>query len=151
MTSAAALSPEVAERLVRDYVQTVWELGEFHRLGEFVASDCVFSDLYGDQVLRGRPAVEDSIRQWLGVVRDCQARLQTVIVQDDQVAWQWSLTGRLRDPEVLPAGRRGSWAAFAPITIVGATFSKIRDGLIAEERTQADLKGLLEQMGLRLR
>ena len=137
---------------VRRYVEEIWGDGKTDLLGDYLAEDCVLTDLYGDNVIRGLAGVKASIDQWRTMMASVQARVLHVIEDDAAVAWQWSLAGTWKD--TAPVRRGGpavNWPGGQDLVLAGITFSTFHQDRIVREETQADLRGLIEQMGYELR
>ena len=137
---------------IRRYVAEVWSEGRVDSLGSFMHPECVLTDLYGDNVIKGLGPIGKSINQWRTMMSDVQARVLHVVEDDSAVAWQWSLAGTWNEDSPVRREREAlNWPGGQDLVLAGITFSTFQDGLIVREETQADLRGLIEQMGYQLR
>ena len=143
-------APGTLTDFVQRYVKTIWTDREIDRLGEFLADDCVLSDLYGDNVMRGLATIKQSVAQWANLMEGVNARLLHAIEGDGEIAWQWSLSGRFTDQAPVRTTAT-QWPGGDSLVFAGITFSTVVDGKVIREQTQADIRGLIEQMGYSLR
>jgi steroid delta-isomerase-like uncharacterized protein len=74
--------------------------------------------------------------------RDLTVTVDDCVADQDKVAVRFTVHGTQTGPfaSVPPTGRR--------VTIGGMAFSRVTDGRIAEQWDQADMLGLLQQLGV---
>lgn len=88
----------------------------------------------------------DEIGAWVGdnlaAIPDLTMTATNTVIQDDRIAWEWVYTGTYTgDYPTLPAGQGQA------ITLRGASFLVMRDGLIAQETVYFDNADFLAQVG----
>jgi hypothetical protein len=139
-----------AVAVVRTYVDVIWNQGDVGRLAEFLAPDVVSRGPGDTEVQRGRDRYAIRLVGMLTVLAPMRTRIVRIACDGELVAWQWELSAEVRDPGVLAEPLR-TMAAAVPglrcLRATGMTFSRVVDGLIVEEQTEADPQGVLNQLG----
>jgi len=126
--------------VVRRYAEEIWNRGNLTALDEFVADDYVMRD-------PGLPDIvgPEGLREHIAVIRaafpDHRLEITGIIAEGDEVAWRWQMHGTHVGEflGVLPTGRR--------VTMTGIALYRLTDGKVVERHGEADLLGLLEQLG----
>jgi steroid delta-isomerase-like uncharacterized protein len=72
---------------------------------------------------------------------DCRMTVEDVVAEGDQVAYRWTFSGTHRGE------LRGIAATGKRVSISGINVDRIAHGKIAEHWSQADVLGLLQQLG----
>jgi steroid delta-isomerase-like uncharacterized protein len=124
---------------VRHYVDKVYTHGNLDGVEELVTDDYVNHTQL--QTVHGA----DGLRQFVAMIRtafpDAQETIEDQVAEGDKEVHRWVIRGT-HESEFM-----GIPATGKKITISGITISRVVDGKIAEEWTQADMMGLLQQLG----
>ncbi len=138
----ASRSPEVAANVavVRRFYEEVFNDGNDAVIEEIISPDYV--DYGHNPPGAGPQAARDD---WKGVKEpfpDARYEIDDVVAQGDTVAVRWTGTMTHTSPflGVEPTGKR--------LTLTGTSVYKLAGGQITETRNQADVLGLLVQLGL---
>lgn len=127
-------------RLFDDWAQ-FWTTRDAAGLASMYAEDChITSPIFGD--IRGRAALDESNRRLFAVFPDWLLTTISLIVDDDRVAQQFTVTAtHVGEFMGLPGtGRRAQ--------IHGVRIMRLADGLIKEETRLYDFTLLLMQVGV---
>jgi steroid delta-isomerase-like uncharacterized protein len=126
--------------VVRRYFEEVLGGGRLDRLNELVAPD------YVDHTARpgrapGAAGVRAVVELFHMAFPDLVVTVEDTIAEQDRVATRFTLRGTQRGPfaGLPPTGRH--------VVITGIAISRVADGRITEQWDQADMLGLLQQLG----
>jgi steroid delta-isomerase-like uncharacterized protein len=135
MNSAADI-----ERVVRRYVERVWNNGDLTVLAETTTP--TFRYFLGGQPSRDRAALAHFIAMTRAAFPDWRVEIDQVIAGSQAAAVRWHGQVTHRGPfRGIPAtGRR--------ITVTGINLYTIEAGQVAEEWEQTDSLGMLQQLGV---
>ena len=127
--------------LVRRVFDEVWNAGNFAVVDEVFASDYVGHSA-GMGEIRGPEGAKEFVAGLREAFPDLTMTIEDQIAEGDKVVTRW--TGRgTHDGEFMgiePTGRSGAMS--------GIGILRIRDGKFVEGWTNADLLGLLQQLGV---
>lgn len=122
------------------YVEAIWNDGRLAEMDDFVAPDYRFVPPDGTDPLLG----PDGLRQHVATLRDTLSGLHMtvdrMIAEDDWVAWTWTMTGRHAGSALGPPTGR-------TVKTRGVALYRMRGGCIVEREGEADVLGLLSQLG----
>jgi steroid delta-isomerase-like uncharacterized protein len=93
--------------------------------------------------VRGREAVKQFNRETRTAFPDLELAVDDVIAEGDRVVVRWTMRGTH-----LGAMRGGIAATGKPFAVTGTTTNRVAGGRIAEGWANADLLGLMLQLGL---
>jgi steroid delta-isomerase-like uncharacterized protein len=129
--------PEIQELVTRWATQAV-AAGREDVWDEVLAEDVV--DRSGGAESRGRESFKARARAVQAAVGDRSVVVDDLVVDGDRIAWRWTLTGKHVGPflDVQPTGKS--------VTLRGVNFQRVRDGVVVEHWTLADLAGLARQL-----
>ncbi len=135
-----------AATLAREGVEA-FNAGDWDRLRELLADDCVFEELATGRRMHGPDETIDVLASWKRGFPDARGTVTNVVPSGDHVAleitWEGTHTGPLESPlGAIPASGRRAMLPAVQVT-------KVRDGRIEESRHFFDLVGLLRQIGVR--
>lgn len=109
-------------------------------------------EIYSQDVVRHSPAVPEPIRgleAWKERVREIQAAfpdveisVEDIIVEENKAAQRWVMKGTHQGEF------NGIPATGKQVTFTGINFARIEDGKVAEQWTEVNLLGLLQQLGV---
>ena len=127
--------------LVRQVVEQVWQAGNTDAIDEFYAADVV-----DHNVPPGMPPGREGSKAWAVMMTSAmtgsEVTIEDQIAEGDLVVTRWSSqathTGDLMG---IPAtGKR--------VSITGISINRVRDGKIVESWGEADMMGMLQQLGV---
>ena len=136
----SALSTDAHKTLIRRFNDEVWNQGNLAVVDDTFAADCVWHS-----APPGMPATREGLRQMIAGFRaafaDTRATVDDQIAEDDRVAWRWTFEGTHVGPlmGIPPTGKR--------ITFTGTSIDRIVGGKVAERWDNADMLGLMQQLG----
>jgi steroid delta-isomerase-like uncharacterized protein len=126
--------------VVRRYFEVILGTGRLDLLNDLVAPE------YVDHTARpGRAPGAAGVREVVGLFRtafpDVAVAVEDTITEQDRVATRFTIRGTHTGPfaGLPPTGRR--------VVITGIAISRVAGGRIAEQWDQADMLGLLQQLG----
>lgn len=129
------------KQLVGRYVEQVWNRGELAALDHYVAAEYVFVPPDGTPTIRGPEGLRQHVRAMQTALHGLAMRIGLMVAEDDRVAWSWTMTGVHAGPGLgPPTGRR--------VETRGVAIYRIDGGRIVERDGEADILGLLTQLGL---
>jgi steroid delta-isomerase-like uncharacterized protein len=128
-------------RVAREFFG-VWTAGNLERLDRWAAPDLVVKYAHFPEPLRGREAFRAALETTFRHFPDLETRALSVIVRDDRAAVEWEYEGTHREGELF-----GVPASGTRVRVAGATFYRVREGRVVEERGVADVLGLMAQLG----
>ena len=128
-------------RLVREYIEQVWNRGNLAALHELTVPD--FEYHLGGQPPRDRAAMRQFIQSVRTAFPDWRVAVIDFVEQDARFAARWEGEVTHQGPFLgIPAtGKRAR--------VCGINIYRIEEGRIAEEWEQMDSVGLLQQLGVR--
>ena len=130
--------------MMRDEVLTLlhrfavepWITGEVEALDDLVTEDYKFQGVAGDL-----ESLKQAVRDTRTGLRDVTVTLSYVIVEDDRVAYRWTMSGTHGgELEGIPATGE-------PVTYTGITLLRLRDGKVAEDQFESSSPSAREQLG----
>jgi steroid delta-isomerase-like uncharacterized protein len=133
------------KRVLGQFMQDLWNEGNFSRLGELVAPDYMVSkDEYDPW--SGQTIDHDSFRERVLYSRnafpDLHFDIREMIEENDSIAVRWIMSGtHLGDLPILPASGR-------KFSIEGMTFYRFRGDRLCGHSQSFDQFGFLKQMGV---
>ncbi len=134
-------TPEENKAIVRRYAEVIWNNGQLTALEEFVDDDYVLQESDDADAIRGAEGLRVYIESILDAFPDHSLEIEDMVAEDDLVSWCWRMQGTHRGPFLgIPAtGRR--------VTTTGIAMYRLADGKIVERFGEADMLGLLSQLG----
>ncbi|MFE7541881.1 ester cyclase [Streptomyces platensis] len=134
--TAAGNAPDTLEdattrdlrHLVDDYVRRVWNGHDASAVAEFAPDDTALA--FGDTPVTyvSRSELVQRVAHVLTLIPDHHLTVGTIVVQGEEVIWEWRLTGTFHD-------ERGAF----PVDAKGLTYWQVRDGLIVARNGVMDL------------
>lgn len=111
------MHPEEVRELVRRYVEEPWNKGNVDIIDDLCAPE--YKLHYGtDVVVGGREELKEAARQGRAASPDFAATVRQIIVEDDRVAYEWTMC-RTEDGRL--------------VTTVGMSILHLRDGQIVDD------------------
>ena len=115
--------------------------GNFDVIDEVVADDYVGHDPAMPEPTRGPEGVKQFYSQFLAAYPDASMTIEEQIADGDYVATRWTGRGTQKgDLMGIPATGK-------QVTVTGITISRIAGGKIAEEWSNWDTLGMMQQLG----
>lgn len=128
------------KEIVRRLNEEPWS-GNFAVIDELASPDYVGYDPATPEPTRGPQGLKDFVQEYLSAFPDGRVTVDQQIADGDYVATRW--TGR--------GTHQGELMGFAPtgkqVTVTGITISRIAGGKVAEEWSNWDTLGMLQQIG----
>lgn len=128
--------------LVERATQEVWNSGNLDVLDDVYADDQVRHDPSQPEPIRGLEALKQYIGGFLAAFPDGHITVEDIIVDGDKFANRWTFRGT----------HEGEFAGIPPtgkqVEFTGTSFGRVANGKIVEVWDQADVLGLLEQLGV---
>jgi predicted ester cyclase len=127
-----------AQRLVERWLYDGICAGNLSAFDELLDDDA--RDLSGPTPLSGRDSFKQRASAVHGAFTNLTAKLDALLVEGDELAWRWSLTGTHSGPfaGVSATGRR--------VTLRGVNFQRLSGGRVVAHWTLVDLAGLLAEL-----
>jgi len=134
------------ERLVRRFIEEVWNQRKLDIAPELIARDCQTHQLRSGAALtsvpRGPAAIKTHVAEWLGGFPDLRFTIEQIFSADDRVFTQ----------SVMEGTHTGTWLEIPPtnkrVTIRMMTVHRIKNGRIVEDWVLVESLGLFQQLGL---
>jgi steroid delta-isomerase-like uncharacterized protein len=131
---------EQNKEIVRRSAEEPWT-GNIGVLDELLAPDYVAYDPSQPEPTRGIAGAKEFVQQYISAFPDARVTIDQQIAEGDYVTSRW--TGR--------GTHKGDLMGIAPtnkqVTVTGITISRIANGKIAEEWSNWDTLGMLQQIG----
>jgi steroid delta-isomerase-like uncharacterized protein len=136
------MSAEQNKTLIHNFVEEVWNKGNFDATETFWAVDLIDHS----PAIPNQPAGVAGARQvfvsFKTAFPDLQFTIEDIVIEGDKVAWRWTSTGT----------NIGSMMGLPPTgkkaTITGIEIYRIADGKIVERWGNFDQLGMLQQLGV---
>lgn len=131
------------KELVRRLNKEVYREGNLELIDELYAEDYVEHNPVLPHDIRGREGVREKIEMFQSAFSDARGTTEDIVAEGDKVA----------DRHRFIATHDGEFMGIEPtgteIDIEGMAIHRIENGKIAETWVQADMMGLMEQLGVR--
>ena len=127
--------------LVRRYVDEIWNDGQLDAMERYVAADYVFVPPDGTPPIRGPEGLRRHVATLRDTLHELEMTIGLMLEEGDYVAWSWTMTGLHAGPALGPPSGR-------EVTMRGVAIYRIAGGQIIERDGEADVLGLLLQLGL---
>jgi len=141
LPAAASDSTEANARIVREFVETVYNEGRLDMIEKYIAPDFVDSSPGAPPDARGPAFVREQAKGTFALFPDLKFKNEDVIAQGDRVVVRWSSTSSFGGAigEVKGDGR--------PVNVAGISIMRIAGGMIAESWDIVDRMSMFTQMG----
>jgi steroid delta-isomerase-like uncharacterized protein len=119
-----------------------WNSHDLARVQALYTADYTGSDVGEGLPLTGPEAATRSLRRYMLGFPDFRIQCEDIVSQDERVGFYWTARGTHQGNLMnIPATGRA-------VSVRGATFLTVRDGLIARSETVWDIAGFLRGVGL---
>ena len=125
--------------IVRRAIEEPWT--KLDVLDELIADDYIGHDPALPEPIRGVQGAKDNVSGYLAAFEGAKITVQEQIGEGDLVASRWEARGK-HTGELMGIAPTGKDAV-----VSGITLSRVADGKIAEEWTNWDTLGMLQQIG----
>ena len=135
------MSVEENKNVMRRMIEEVWNKGDLEVAEELFASD--HTSPSAPQLPPGPESVKMLVTMFRNAMPDYHMTIDLIVAEGDQVAARFIQTGTHTGDDLmgLPAsGKKATW------TEIGVL--RIKDGLIAESWYEADMMGMMQQLGV---
>lgn len=137
---ASTSDPDDTRRIARRFPEEVATEGDVELIEELCTADVVEHSSHGER--RGREALVEQSEYVHAAFPDVSVTIEDEVVENDTVAHRLTFRGT----------HEGEFMGIEPtgneIEIANALFTRIENGKIAERWLQADMLGLLQQLGV---
>lgn len=130
------------EELIRRFREEVYEEGNLDRIDEYVAADCVSHSPVLPEPGHGPEEYREFTSMLLSAFPDYEDTTEDLVAEDDKVVVRMTMTGT-HEGEFLDLEPTGT-----TVGVEGMIIYRIEDGKIVEGWYQADMFGLMQQLGL---
>ncbi len=129
-----------AHDVIHRFVEEVYGEGKVELIDELVDEDYVEHTMM-EGFPPGREGLQSFVQTLHAALSDVHAEAERVLVDGDQLAWRWRMTGRHTGESMgIPAsGNR--------IEITGNDVGAMRDGKLVERWCEQDMLSLMTQLG----
>jgi steroid delta-isomerase-like uncharacterized protein len=127
--------------VIRRLNQEVWNEGNAAVLDDVFAADFVDRTALPGST-PGREGLKQLFSMFSAAFADASSTIDDLIAEGDKVAWRWTFRGTHQGTLM------GNPATGKTITFVGITIDRLAGGKIVERWNQADMLGLMQQLGV---
>ncbi len=132
--------PEDAKEISRQ-VLAIFNSGDLDAADELIAADFVGHDPALPEPLRGPEGFKMQVAGYRAAFSDLQLTVDQQVAEGDHVVTRWTARGT-HDGDLLGLAPTGAVA-----TTTGISINRIVDGKVAEDFTNWDALGLMQQLG----
>jgi steroid delta-isomerase-like uncharacterized protein len=135
------MSAEVNKAIVRREVEEIFSRGNLDAADEIYAPDYVGHEPTTPEDIRGLEGAKQYAAVYREAFPDLQVTVEDQIAEGDRVATRFTARGTHQGEleGIAPTGNR--------VEITGIVISRVADGKIAEDWTNFDALGMLQQIG----
>lgn len=140
--SSTTRTEDDLKALVTRFHDEVWENGNFDVLEELLAADYVEHNPAIPYEVRGREAYRENVEMFRTAFPDLTFEQEDVLVDGEKVVTRQTVSGMHEGPfmDADPTGET--------VEASGIAIWRIEDGQISETWVQADILGMMQQIGL---
>jgi steroid delta-isomerase-like uncharacterized protein len=136
------MSAEENRVIVQRWIEEIWNKGNLAVADEIVAANYANYDPVGPMLEPGRSGFKKLVALYRTAFPDLQFTIEDIVAEGNKVVIRWKARGTHRaDPMGIPATGREA-------TTVGISINRIFNGEIVEHRTNWDVLGLMQQLGV---
>lgn len=134
------MGTEANKAIVRRFIDEVFNEGKLAALAEVVDRDYIMHGT-GTEV-RGHQGMQDFVTKYRTALPDYHCTIEDQVAEGDKVVTRWTVRGTQRGEldGIPPTGK--------PVTLAGIVIDRIANGRMAETWQQADMLGMMQQLGL---
>ena len=127
--------------VVRRELEELYGAGSLEMADEIIAADFVGYDPALPEPIRGPAGVKEAVTGYRTAFPDLRITIEAQISEGDLVSTRWKATGT-HQGELFGVAATGKQA-----TVTGTSLTRVSGGKIAEDWTNWDTLGLLQQLG----
>ena len=136
------MSAEDNRVIVQRWIEEIWNKGNLAVADEIVAANFANYDPAGPMLEPGRSGLKKQVALYRTAFPDLQVTIEDIVSEGNKVVIRWKAHGTHRgDLMGIPATGREA-------TLMGISINKIVNGKIVEHRTNWDVLGLMQQLGV---
>jgi len=139
ITPDAALGPDANKRVVRRFIDEVFNHGNLSALRELIAPEHVSHELIGDHY--GPEGVRIDAAEYRAAFPDLHIEIEDLVGEGDRVVRRFTATGTHTGPFM------GVAATGRAVVVTGIGIDRVVDGKLIESWVHLDALGLLRQIG----
>jgi steroid delta-isomerase-like uncharacterized protein len=136
------MSAEDNRVIVQRWIEELWNKGNLAVADEIVAANFANYDPVGPMLEPGRSGLKKQVALYRTAFPDLQITIEDTVSEGNKVVIRWKAHGTHRgDLMGIPATGREA-------TLMGISINQIVNGKIVEHRTNWDVLGLMQQLGV---
>ena len=135
------MAGEDMKAMVRRELEEVYGAGNYEVADEIVAADYIGYDPAVPEPIRGPAGVKEAATGYRTAFPDLRVTIEAQVSEGDLVATRWKASGT-HQGELFGIAATGKQA-----TVTGTSITRVSGGKIAEDWTNWDTLGLLQQLG----
>ena len=128
--------------LVQNFVEEVWNKGDFNATETYWAADYIDHNLAVPNQAAGGAGARQVFMAFKSAFPDLHFTIEDTLVEGDKIVWRWSSTG------TNTGSMMGMPSTNKKATITGIEIYRIANGKIAERWGNFDQLGMLQQLGV---
>jgi steroid delta-isomerase-like uncharacterized protein len=135
------MSAEANKAVIRQWVETGWNHGDFSTINNIYAADYAYNDPSAPPLPKGPQAIMGVVSTYRGAFPDVRMTIEDMVSEGDKVVWRWTVTGTHNGPLMgIPASGKS-------VRLSGIVISRFVNGKWAEDWANWDTLGMLQQIG----
>jgi steroid delta-isomerase-like uncharacterized protein len=131
---------EANKAIVRRFIDEVFNEGRLAAIAEVVDRGYI---MHGTEPeVRGQQGMQEFVTTYRTALPDYHCTIEDQVAEGDKVVTRWTVRGTQRGEldGIPPTGK--------PVTLAGIVIDRIANGRMAETWQQADVLGMMQQLGL---
>jgi steroid delta-isomerase-like uncharacterized protein len=131
---------EANKAIVRRFIDEVFNEGKLAAIAEVVDRGYI---MHGTEPeVRGQQGMQEFVTTYRTALPDYHCTIEDQVAEGDKVVTRWTVRGTQRGEldGIPPTGK--------PVTLAGIVIDRIANGRMAETWQQADVLGMMQQLGL---
>lgn len=134
------MGTEANKAIVRRFIDEVFNEGKLAAIAEVVDRGYI---MHGTEPeVRGQQGMQEFVTTYRTALPDYHCTIEDQVAEGDKVVTRWTVRGTQRGEldGIPPTGK--------PVTLAGIVIDRIANGRMAETWQQADVLGMMQQLGL---
>jgi steroid delta-isomerase-like uncharacterized protein len=131
---------EANKAIVRRFIDEVFNEGKLAAIAEVVDRGYIMHGTTPE--VRGQQGMQEFVTTYRTALPDYHCTIEDQVAEGDKVVTRWTVRGTQRGEldGIPPTGK--------PVTLAGIVIDRIANGRMAETWQQADVLGMMQQLGL---
>ncbi len=134
------MGTEANKAIVRRFIDEVFNEGKLAAIAEVVDRGYIMHGTTPE--VRGQQGMQEFVTTYRTALPDYHCTIEDQVAEGDKVVTRWTVRGTQRGEldGIPPTGK--------PVTLAGIVIDRIANGRMAETWQQADVLGMMQQLGL---